>query len=155
MESAGNTDLLQCLKRINMKNVYPVLITKDNDAYLVYVPDINRMTQGASLYEAICMARDLLGTWSLDAPLPEPSDVKEAVRIAEEKADDEEFTWSKGEPVFVDIDTDEYRRRLNTKAVKKNCTIPSWLNDRAEEAGVNFSRVLQDALMEKLGFEKY
>ena len=102
-----------------MKNVYPVLITKDNNAYLVYVPDINRMTQGASLYEAICMARDLLGTWSLDAPLPEPSDVKEAVRIAEEKADDEEFTWSKGEPVFVDIDTDEYRRRLNTKAVKK------------------------------------
>ncbi|MBQ7994135.1 MAG: hypothetical protein IJ252_14010 [Solobacterium sp.] len=83
------------------------------------------------------MARDLLGTWSLDAPLPEPSDVKEAVRIAEEKADDEEFTWSKGEPVFVDIDTDEYRRRLNTKAVKKTArSPPGSMTGRKKQASI-------------------
>lgn len=134
-----------------MKNVYPVLISKDGDDYLVYIPDIDRMTEGKSLYEAIYMARDLLGTWSLDNPLPEPSTVKEAIQVAKEKADDEDFTWSAGDPVFVDIDTEEYQKKLNTRSVKKNCTIPSWLNDKAEEAGINFSRVLQEALIERLG----
>lgn len=134
-----------------MKNVYPVFMKQDGKDYLVYIPDIDRMTEGSSFYDAIYMARDLLGTWSLDFQLPEPSSIEEAIRIAKEKADDEEFTWSDGIPVFVDIDTEEYRKKLNTKSVKKNCTIPSWLNDKAEAAGINFSRVLQDALIEKLG----
>ena len=34
--------------------------------------------------------------------------------------------------------------------VKKNCTIPSWLNFEAERAGVNFSAVLQAALKSEL-----
>ena len=134
-----------------MKNVYPVLISKDNDYYLVYIPDLNGMTQGTSLYDAIYMARDYLGTCSLTQELPEPSSLEEAIRIAKEKADDDDFQWSAGDPYFVDIDTDEYKKKLDTKAVKKNCTIPSWLNDKAEAAGVNFSRVLQDALIERLG----
>ena len=133
-----------------MKSVYPVLISRDGNDYLVYIPDIDRMTSGSSFYDAIFMARDLLGTWSLDFQLPEPSTVEEAIRIAKEKADDEDFTWSAGDPVYVDIDTEEYKRKLNTKSVKKNCTIPSWLNDKAEAAGINFSRVLQDALIEIL-----
>ena len=134
-----------------MKNVYPVLISKNKNDYLVYIPDIDCMTEGSSFYDAIYMARDLLGTWSLDNQLPEPSTVKEAIRIAKKKADDEDFTWSAGEPVYVDIDTEDYRRKLNTKSVKKNCTIPFWLNEKAEAAGINFSRILQDALIEKLG----
>ena len=133
-----------------MKSVYPVLISRDGNDYLVYIPDIDRMTSGSSFYDAIFMARDLLGTWSLDSQLPEPSTVEEAIRIAKEKADDEDFTWSAGDPVYVDIDTEEYKRKLNTKSVKKNCTIPFWLNDKAEAAGINFSRVLQDALIEIL-----
>ena len=134
-----------------MKNVYTVLISKDGDDYLVYIPDIDRNTEGSSMFDAINMARDLLGTWSLDHKMPSPSTVEEAIQIAREKADDEDFTWSAGTPVLVDIDTDEYRRNLDNRSVKKNCTIPAWLNKKAEAAGINFSRVLQEALVEKLG----
>ncbi len=134
-----------------MKNVYPVLITKDGDDYLVYIPDIDRNTEGKSMYDAIFMARDLLGTWSLDHELPEPSTVEDAIQIAKDKADDKDFVWSAGSPVFVDIDTEEYKRKLDNRSVKKNCTLPAWLNDKAEAAGINFSRVLQEALIEKLG----
>ncbi len=133
-----------------MKNVYPVLISKDDDYYLVYIPDLDGRTQGKSFYDAIYMARDYLGTVSLVQKLPEPSDLKTAVQIAREKADDEDFKWSEGTPCFVDIDTVEYKNRLNKKSVKKNCTIPYWLNEKAEAAGVNFSKILQDALIQYL-----
>ena len=140
------------MERIDiMQNVYPVLISKDKDYYLVYIPDVDGMTQGNSLYEAMYMARDYLGTYSLESELPEPSSAEQAVRLAEEHADSDDFKWSAGTPYFIDIDTDAYRRQLNTKAIRKNCTIPSWLNDKAEAAGINFSRVLQDALINKLG----
>lgn len=105
------------------------------------------------MYDAIYMARDLLGTWSLDQELPAPSSIEDAIQITKEKADDEDFTWSAGFPVLVDIDTEEYKKKLDTRSVKKNCTIPSWLNDKAEAAGINFSRVLQEALIEKLSKE--
>ena len=47
--------------------------------------------------------------------------------------------------------TEEYRRKTDNKMVKKNCTIPNYLNVEAEKRGINFSRVLQEALQEKLG----
>lgn len=55
---------------------------------------------------------------------------------------------------LVDIDSEEYRRKIDTKAVRKNVTIPSWLNYEAEHAGINISRVLQEALMEVLNVQR-
>ncbi len=144
-------NLLGVSSKTIMKNVYTVLISKDGSDYLVYIPDIDRNTEGKSMYDAIYMARDLLGTWSLDHEMPVPSSTEDAIKIAKEKADDENFLWSAGSPVLVDIDTDEYKKKLDTRSVKKNCTLPAWLNDKAEAAGINFSRVLQEALIEKLG----
>ena len=72
----------------------------------------------------------------------------------QEKADDSDFKFSTGTIVPVDIDTEDYRKKHETRAVKKNCTIPSWLNDEAEAAGINFSRVLQDALIERLNLKE-
>ena len=54
---------------------------------------------------------------------------------------------------LVTVDFDEYRRKTERKVVKKTLTIPSWLNVRAEEEGINFSAVLQEALKEGLGVE--
>lgn len=47
---------------------------------------------------------------------------------------------------LVPVDTDAWRRQFDNKSVKKTLTIPSWLNKKAEKAGINFSQVLQDAL---------
>ena len=44
----------------------------------------------------------------------------------------------------------EYRKRFNSKAIKKTLTIPEWLNEAATSMGVNFSQVLQEALMQKV-----
>jgi hypothetical protein len=52
---------------------------------------------------------------------------------------------------LVEVDFDDYRRKHDTRTVKKNCTIPSWLNEAAIQAGLNFSKVLQDGLKTKLG----
>ena len=52
---------------------------------------------------------------------------------------------------LVVADTDEWRKLVDNKAVKKTLTIPSWLNTKAEKAAINFSQTLQDALCSKLG----
>ena len=56
--------------------------------------------------------------------------------------------------VIVEFDMDAYRRKHNSKAVKKTLTIPEWLNEEAIEAGINFSQVLQEALVQKLAVGK-
>ena len=43
-----------------------------------------------------------------------------------------------------------YLRRTSNKAVKKTLTIPEWMNTLAEEKNINFSKTLQEALLEKL-----
>ena len=52
---------------------------------------------------------------------------------------------------LVDVDFAEYRRRVDNKSVKNNCTIPYWLCVQAEKQGINFSKLLQEALMNALG----
>lgn len=51
---------------------------------------------------------------------------------------------------MVDIDFTEYSRRNETKSVRRNVTLPSWLNQEADRAKINVSKVLQDALLLKL-----
>ncbi len=133
-----------------MKNIYPAIIKHDGEYYLAYIPDIDRMTEGFSFYDAMIMARDLLGTYSLDLPVPDPSTPEQALEITKSKKDTDDFVLSDGTLVFIDIDFDKYKRKFDNRKVKKNCTIPSWLNEKAEAAGINFSRVLQEALINKL-----
>ena len=51
---------------------------------------------------------------------------------------------------YVDANITEYRKKYGYKIVKKNCSIPAWLNTKAEELGLNFSKILQEALIEKI-----
>ncbi|HAZ05612.1 MAG TPA: HicB family protein [Acetobacterium sp.] len=126
-----------------MRSAYPVVISKSDDGYFVTIPDFEINTQGEDVADAMVMARDaieLMGiTFEDDGkPLPKPGTVK-----AEKEFDDDIIT-------LVDVDFTAYRKKLDDRAVRKNCTIPYWLNVEAEKNNVNFSRVLQDALMEKL-----
>lgn len=43
-----------------------------------------------------------------------------------------------------------YKKRTSSKAVKKTLSIPEWLNEEATSMGINFSQVLQEALISKL-----
>lgn len=132
-----------------MKVIYPVVFTKLDDGYMVYVPDMEINTQGDDLAEAIDMARDAIGIMCIDMqddkkPLPAASDISSVV-----------FDPATDIVTLVDIDLAEYRRKHDMRTVKKNCTIPSWLNYEAEKAGVNFSAILQAALKRELNLPAY
>ena len=128
-----------------MKTCYPVILTKcdDGSGYLVYIPDFDNNTFGETIPEAMEMARDAINVVGISRqdnklPIPEPS-AFESIECA-----DGDFK------ILVDVDFEAYRRMLDNRSVKKNCTIPSWLNEMAEQANINFSAVLQTALKEQL-----
>ncbi|MBS5787990.1 MAG: hypothetical protein KIC98_08780 [Clostridioides difficile] len=71
------------------------------------------------------------------------------------KQNTKEFTKNDNDIVtLVDVDFTEYRKRHDNRAVKKNCTLPYWLSNAAEKEGINFSRILQDALKKELGLKE-
>lgn len=126
--------------------VYPVIISKCQKDYYVSIPDFESATQGRSIADAIAMARDAIGLLGIDIQ----DDGKELPAPNSKKYETEE-----GDIVtLVDVNFLEYRRKVDNKAVKKNCTIPYWLSVEAEKAGINYSRILQDALMKILGVSK-
>ena len=126
--------------------VYPATLQLEDDGrYSIWFEDLpGCATSGATLAEAIMMARDAMGGW-LDCAIangdaiPPPSVTGD---ILVEHGQD---------VALIDMDLEAYRRENDQRAIKKTLTIPAWLNTRAERAGVNFSQVLQEALSSRLG----
>ena len=127
-----------------MKKAYPIIMEKGEEQIVVYVPDFEINTEGADYAEAMEMARDAIAMVGIDMEddgetLPEPSSIKNVL--------------THGIATLVDVDFSEYRRKHDMTSVRKNCTIPSWLNSEAEKAGLNFSAVLQKGLKQELMIE--
>ncbi|MDR1020150.1 MAG: type II toxin-antitoxin system HicB family antitoxin [Synergistaceae bacterium] len=125
-----------------MIRAYPVILTPDTGGYVVYVPGIEINTQGSDLAEALCMARDAIGAWGIcqqDAgrAIPEPA-VSEPPHEANEL-----ISW-------VDIDFDKYRRASDMTYERTNITLPRYLKNLANDAGLNLSQELQSRLKEVL-----
>ena len=137
-----------------MKNVYPVFFTKTDTVVLVEVPDLEILTEGTDMSDAMEMARDAIELKCVSmeddgTEIPLPSEINDLDVNNGIFAEEGATVIS-----FVDIDSGEYRRKIDTKTVRKNVTIPSWLNYEAEHAGINVSRVLQDALMNVLNVQR-
>ncbi len=129
-----------------MKLTYPACLYPDEDGYSVIVPDLpGCVTQGNSLEEALEMAIDAASGWVLDE-LESGNTPPKASRPEEIKPDE----YPNGFVSLLLLDIDRYAEKYGDKAVRKNCTIPAWLNTAAENQNVNFSQVLQDALVAKL-----
>lgn len=130
-----------------MKNSYPIILMPDKFGYIVYIPDFNINSEGDTLTEAIEMASDAIGIIGIDMEdndesLPSPTAIS---KVKTDSAADI--------VTLVDVDFAEYRRKNDMRTVKKNCTIPSWLNFEAEKAGVNFSAILTAALKSELNIQ--
>lgn len=125
-----------------MKYIYPAIFTPEGNGLIsVSFPDIDQCyTSGDDLIDAMEMAQDVLSfrLYQLEKEKKEivpPSDLSN-------------LTLSDGEFAnLIVADVDAYKRRFNDKSVKKTLTIPKWLNEEAVEKGLNFSKVLQDALV--------
>lgn len=136
-----------------MVKVYPVIFTATNDAkntVLIEVPDLDILTEGYGMADAIEMARDAIGlsgitNEDIGKSIPEASDLKSIDLTKSQFAEVGDTCVS-----LVDIDFAEYRRKVDNKTVRRNVTLPNWLNQEAEKAHINVSRVLQEALMATL-----
>lgn len=127
-----------------MKKAYPVILSQGKNFVVAYVPDFKINTQGIDITDAITMSRDAIGIVGIDMEddgesLPDPTAIS---NIKPDSVTDI--------VTLVDVDFTEYRRKNDMRTVKKNCTIPSWLNFEAEKAGVNFSAILTAALKSEL-----
>ena len=137
-----------------MKTVYPVIFTQTEDGFLVEVPDLDILTEGKDIADAIDMARDAIGLHcitceDMNKEIPAPSDITQIDVSKGTFATDGTCVVS-----MVDIDFVEYRRKVDNKTVRRNVTLPNWLNQEAEKAHINVSRVLQEALMTKLNVSR-
>lgn len=131
-----------------MKLVYPAYFSplEESDGYCVTFPDLpGCVTQGDNLSDAFEMAEDAAAGWLLDE-LEDGNNLPEPSKLADIKIEYE------GDFVnLIVLDMDLYAEKYGEKAVRKNCTIPAWLNTAAERNNINFSSLLQNALIEKLG----
>ena len=121
--------------------VYPALFTQDGDYILVTFPDVpEAITQGKDVQEAFEKATEVLGFALEDYkeyPQPtSPSDLKQQ--------------FPDSYIALIQIDMVVYMKKYHANKVRKNVTIPEWLNDFAEENDVNFSQVLTEALEREL-----
>ena len=127
-----------------MKAAYPIVMSQGAEYIIVYVPDFDINTQGTDYADAIEMARDAIGLMGIDMEdekeqIPCPSDMS---AISKEHAEDI--------ITLVDVDFADYRRKNDLRTVRRNVSLPSWLNAEAEKAGVNVSAILQAALKQEL-----
>lgn len=126
------------------KYLYPAVFTPEDAGYSVVFPDLkNCFTSGATLEEAMDMANDVLCLTLYDLE-QESAAIPTASAVNDVPHGENEFVS------LVSCDTIAYRKFFDNKAVKKTLSIPSWLNDMAERADINFSGTLQEALKAKL-----
>ena len=128
------------------KLFYPAIFHKaEEGGFWITFPDIPEcMTQGEDMQHAYEMAVDALGLAITsreeeNIELPSPSEPYKITTSMDEFC------------VIVEFDLLAYKKRTNSKAIKKTLSIPEWLNEEAIALGINFSQVLQEALMQKVG----
>ena len=141
-----------------MKVAYPVIFTEIETNILIEIPDLGILTeaneegqQKGNIADAIMMARDAIGISCIEKEdegkeMMSPSNLSD-IDITKGVF----FEEGKSFISVVDVDLVVYRRLLDNKTVRRNVTLPNWLNQEAERAKVNVSKVLQEALMTKLG----
>ena len=127
------------------KLIYPAIFHKEEvGGYSVTFPDLPGCnTEGNDLAEALYMAQDALGLYLYSLKqdkMPLPQSMQPEALIL----DKDSFV------TLVEWDEEAYLRRTSNKAIKKTLTIPEWMNTLAEERNINFSKTLQEALLEKL-----
>lgn len=122
---------------------YPAIFTKEEVGFSVRFPDLpGCYTEGDTIEEAYKMSTSAIGLYAQneegDFAFPEASAPNNIT------LDEDEFL------VLIEFNLVDYLKNTSEKAVKKTLTIPSWLNNLAEQNNVNFSNVLQNALKEYL-----
>jgi len=128
-----------------MKYVYPAVFRSMPQGYTVVLPDIDGTTQGDNLQDSMEMAEDLLCLKLYD--------IEETGKTPPNSTNIKDIAANTDDIVtLIHVDTDDYRKyyKESNRLIKKTLSIPQWINERAEEAKINFSQTLTEALKDKL-----
>ncbi len=136
-----------------MLSIYPACFFEEETGYSVIFPDLNCATCGDSFEDAMkyaidCLAGYIHSEWQDGATVPPPSKLSDA--DPEAIAKELDFTYKNVIVTMVSVDVEAYAKEHFEKSVKKTLTIPIWLNNLALKNNINFSQVLQEALIQKL-----
>ena len=127
-----------------MLYTYTAIITESEGTFYAKVPDISGcITTAGSLSEAISLITDAL---NLSLVVLEDEDIEPPHLTPQPEivhGDNDILT-------VIQADTIQYRSATDTKAVRKNVSLPAWLANLADKRGINCSKVLQDALLSVL-----
>lgn len=141
-----------------MKVIYPVLFYEEKEGgYSVFVPDLNNYTTcGATLEEAMSMAEELIASLILDE-MEEGSKIPPASKIEnvsfdklEQSIEIENWDYVSKFKTYIAVDISLFAEKWGKELIKKTVNIPKWVNTKAEELKINFSKTLEEALIEKI-----
>lgn len=131
-----------------MIRLYPVIFIKTKKEVLVEVPDFDVQTFGKDMKEALYMARDIIGLMGSEyilekKKIPVPSDI--------EKVNAKIFK-KEGKPIkmLLDVDIENYALRENNKTIRRNISIPKWLDVKIRDMKINVSKLLTEVLEQKV-----
>lgn len=146
-----------------MKVIYPVLFYEEKSgAFSVFVPDLEKAlncsasTCGSTLEEAMSMAEDLIAGILLDEmedgnKIPQSSKIDEvSFEELEEKLDVENWDYISKFKTYIAVDISSFAEKWGKELVKKTVNIPKWINTKAEILKINFSKTLEEALLQKI-----
>ncbi len=121
--------------------IYPAIVHEDSDGIWAEFPDLEGCTTfGDNIAEVLSGAAEamelyVLGLLEDGVKPPKATDIR-AIKNLEKDT-------------FATLIKSDVDLAKNTKSVKKTLTIPAWLNQRALDKNINFSKVLQEALIAK------
>lgn len=130
-----------------MKYAYPALLVPENDYYLVQFPDLpNCFTDGDDIADALVQGEDVLGLilWGMEKhgqDIPAPSKAED-IKVPEGAI-----------LTYIATDTEPVRRMNETRAVRKNISIPAWLDHFVTKNNISLSNFLQNALIREYGLQ--
>jgi len=146
-----------------MKTIYPVLFYEEKEGgYSVFVPDLEKQlncsasTCGDTLEQAMLMAEELIAGIVLDEMeegnrIPRASKIEEvSFEDLEKELDIENWEYVSRFKTYIAVDINLYAEKWGKELVKKTVNIPKWINTKAEEMKINFSKTLEEALLQKI-----
>lgn len=141
-----------------MKVIYPVLFYEEKEGeYSAFVPDLdNSSTCGDSLEDAMAMAEELIAIKVLES-MEEENKIPKSSKIEDTKFKDlenylsiENWDYISKFKTYIIVDISSYAEKWNKKLIKKTVNIPKWVNTKAENLKINFSKTLEEALLQKI-----
>lgn len=131
------------------KFYYPAIFLVADDGITVTFPDFDFIvTQGLTIQEAFEKSEEVLGV-GIDDYLERGENPPKSTNILDI------ILLPNSYVSLISVDMDEWTKMYSNKSVRKNVTLPAWLNLLAEKENINFSSLLQDALLKKMGLSRH